>query len=382
MAGMTTSELLRTPFYDWHVEQGARMVDFAGWSMPVQYNSIVAEHLATRERASIFDVSHMGRLRFDGPDSGRFLDRLLTRRVLDLRPGRIRYALVANTEGGILDDVLVYHQQTPSGTGYHMLVVNAGNRTKIVQWIQAQLQPEDEVMMSDRTEETAMLAIQGPRAIELVDPLLDADVQSMAYYRSRTTKQMGKVCIVSRTGYTGEDGVELIMRREDAPLILDNLFRAGREFNLVPAGLGARDTLRMEAAMPLYGHELDETINPFEAGLSFAVNFNDGSDRPRSFVGSEALQPLADQSTRITRVGLLLEGKRAAREKYPVFRDETRVGEVSSGTFSPTLQRPIAMAYIEAADPDLLEPGSPLEVDIRGRRHPAEITRLPFYSRP
>lgn len=379
---MTTSDLLRTPLYDWHVEQGARMVDFAGWSMPVQYESIVAEHLATRERASVFDVSHMGRLRFDGPGSGRFLDRILTRRVLDLQPGRIRYALVTNTEGGILDDVLVYHQQTPSGTDYHMLVVNAGNRTKIVKWIQTQLQPEDEVLMSDRTEETAMLAVQGPRAIDLVDPLIDADVQSMAYYRSRTTKQMGKVCIVSRTGYTGEDGVELIVRREDAQLIMENLFRAGRKFDLVPAGLGSRDTLRMEAAMPLYGHELAETINPFEAGLKFAVNFEDGSGQPRSFIGSETLQPIAQQPPRVTRVGLLLEGKRAAREEYVVFRGETQVGTVSSGSFSPTLQRPIAMAYIDAADPELLEPGNRLEVDIRGRRHPAEITRLPFYSRP
>ena len=180
----------------------------------------------------------------------------------------------------------------------------------------------------------------------------------------------------------GEDGVELIVRREDAPLILENLFRAGREYDLVPAGLGARDTLRMEAAMPLYGHELDETINPFEAGLSFAVNFEDDAGQPRSFVGSDALQPLAQQPPRVTRIGLLLDGKRAAREKYPVFHGETRVGEVSSGTFSPTLQRPIAMAYIEAADPELLEPGNTLEIDIRGRRHPAEIPRLPFYSRP
>ncbi|MEO2020868.1 MAG: glycine cleavage system aminomethyltransferase GcvT [Pirellulaceae bacterium] len=379
---MSTGNLLKTPLHDWHVERGARMVDFAGWSMPVQYDSIVTEHVATRERASVFDVSHMGRLRFDGPGSGSFLDRLLTRRVLGLKPGCIRYALVANNEGGILDDVLVYHQQTPSGTDYHMLVVNAGNRARIVQWIQSQLQPDDEVLMSDRTEETAMLAIQGPRAIELVNPLLNADVPAMGYYRSKTTKQMGKVCIVSRTGYTGEDGVELIMRREDAPLILENLFRAGRECNLVPAGLGARDTLRMEAAMPLYGHELDETINPFEAGLRFAVNFTDSSGQPRRFVGREALQPLADQPSRVSRVGLLLEGKRAAREKYPVFDGETQVGEVSSGSFSPTLQRPIAMAYIDAADAKLLEAGRSLEVDIRGRRHPAEITSLPFYSRP
>ena len=163
---------------------------------------------------------------------------------------------------------------------------------------------------------------------------------------------------------------------------MENNFRAGREFDLVPAGLGARDTLRMEAAMPLYGHELDETINPFEAGLSFAVNFEDGSGQARSFVGSETLQPLAQQPSRITRVGLLLEGKRAAREIYPVIQGETRVGEVSSGSFSPTLQRPIAMAYIGSADPELLEPGNRLEVDIRGRRHPAEVTRLPFYSRP
>ena len=349
------------------------MVDFAGWSMPVMYSSIVSEHQACRTAAAAFDVSHMGRLRFDGPGAASFLDRILTRRVANLAVGKIRYSLVCNEEGGILDDVLVYHLEKPSGTRYHLLVVNASNRAKIVDWLGKQLQPDDQVEISDRTVDTAMIAVQGPRALELVQPLFDTDPATLGYYTGVVTRSRGRVCIVSRTGYTGEDGCELIVRAEDASDIWNNVMRAGRDLGIMAAGLGARDTLRLEAAMPLYGHELSESIHPFQAGLQFAVHLKD-----RQFVGRDALQALRDQSAPC-RVGLQLDGRRAAREDYTVWMQDRQVGTVTSGTFSPTLQRPIAMAYVDASVATL---GTQLEVDIRGRRAAAEVVALPFYKRP
>lgn len=368
-----TSTLERTPLYDWHVAQQGRMVDFAGWAMPVQYTSIVDEHSATRQRATVFDISHMGRLRFDGSRAGEFLDTLTTRRVADLPIGGIRYSLMTNQRGGILDDVLVYHLETPSGTAYFLLVVNASNRAKIVQWIDEHRPHEFGVAMSDRTEETAMIAVQGPRAIEVVEPLIDAKLATMKYYTGRVTRQMNKVCIVSRTGYTGEDGCELIVKAEDAPRVWENLLLAGREVGLQAAGLGARDTLRLEAAMPLYGHELSEDIHPFQAGLGFAVNLRD-----RDFVGRTSLLKLKEDDS-IRRVGLELAGRRVPREHYQLFDGEQFVGEVTSGTFSPTLDRPLAMAYVASA---VAQSGRELTVDIRGTRLPARIVDLPFYKRP
>lgn len=365
------SNLARTPLHDWHVANRGRMVDFAGWSMPVQYTSIVDEHLATRTRATVFDISHMGRLRFDGSRAGEFLDSLLTRRVADMPVGAIRYSLVTNPQGGILDDVLVYHLETPSSSDYFLLVVNASNRAKIISWIEQHDPASYGVSMHDRTELTAMIAVQGPRAIEVVEPLIGAKLSEMKYYTGRVTKQMGKVCIVSRTGYTGEDGCELIVRADEAGRIWENLLLAGRKVNLQAAGLGARDTLRLEAAMPLYGHELSEDVHPYQAGLSFAVNLKD-----RQFVGRDALAALRNDDS-ICRVGLEPAGRRVPREHYPVFDGEQMVGEVTSGTFSPTLDRPIAMAYVSST----VKSRDELTIDIRGTREPARLVSLPFYQR-
>jgi len=364
----------KTPLYDWHVEQGGRMVDFAGWSMPVQYTSIVEEHRAVRHTAGVFDVSHMGRLRFDGQDAGRFLDRVLTRRVADLPPGKIRYSLVTNEQGGILDDILASQLETPGGRRYHLLVVNASNREKLVAWFRAQLTPADgDVEMADRTIETAMIAIQGPQSLQILSRLVKADLEPMGYYTGRVTECFDRPCTVTRTGYTGEDGFELIVRAEDAVELCTNLFRAGRDAGLRPAGLGARDTLRLEAGMPLYGHELSESINPYQAGLGFAVNLKD-----RSFVGADALRRLKDDPQQPKRIGLALAGRRVPREHYPVLAEGQGVGEVSSGTFSPTLQRPIAMAYVR---PEAAAVGAELTVDIRGRPESAGVVELPFYRR-
>jgi aminomethyltransferase len=365
--------LATTPLDAWHREAGAKMVPFAGYEMPIHYGSIVAEHQACRTSAALFDVSHMGRLRFDGEGSDRLLDHLLTRRVTDMMPGRVRYGLICNAAGGVLDDVLVSHLQTPSGQQYHLMVVNAANREKIFNWVTSRLNDFPTVTLSDRTELTAMIAVQGPLAIATCARLFSFDPGRLRYYRAVVTDQFSKPVIVSRTGYTGEDGIELIVRAEDARRIWENILLAGRDEGFQPAGLGARDTLRMEAAMPLYGHELDETIDPISAGLTFACDL-DG----RSFVGDQALRDITTAGPERVRIGLIPEGKRPAREGCEVWTtDRRRVGVVTSGGPSPSLGHPIAMAYLDT--PDAAE--TAFEIDIRGKRVRARMATLPFYKR-
>lgn len=359
--------LAHTPLHAWHAAHHGRLVDFAGWSMPVQYSSIVAEHEATRTAAGLFDISHMGRLRFDGPGARSFLDHLLTRQVSDMQPGQIRYSLVTHDAGGILDDVLVYC--LGGADGYFLLVVNASNRQKILDWIAPRLQSAQDVRLHDATSEWAMLALQGPKALQWLAPLVDCDLPAMKYYSGSEARIAGHSGIVSRTGYTGEDGAELIVPADAAETLWSELVRRGA----TPAGLGARDTLRLEAGMPLYGHELSEEIDPYMAGLSKAV------DLPgRDFPGREALERLERDASRPRRVGLELSGQRPAREGYPVIAGQKQVGRVTSGTFSPTLKRPIAMGYVE---PAVAAVGTTLAVDIRGRSEAARVVKLPFYRR-
>ncbi len=292
-----------------------------------------------------------------------------------MQPGQVRYSLMCNEEAGILDDVLVYCLESPSGTIYFLLVVNAGNRDKILKWIQPHLAEYPDVVFHDTSDWTAMIAVQGPRAMETCQSLLPASAMNLGYYRAKVTEQMSKPVIVSRTGYTGEDGLELIIRKEDAARVWENIVLSGRQFGLIPAGLGARDTLRLEAAMPLYGHELSESIDPLQAGLDFAVQLKD-----RSFVGSEVLRELKTQPAKAVRVGLVLEGRRAARQDAEVLdADSRRIGIVTSGSFSPTLQKPIAMAYV---DPSVAQEGTAVDIDIRGSKVAAKIVKLPFYKRP
>jgi aminomethyltransferase len=362
-----TAPLLHTPLYDWHAAHGGRLVDFAGWSMPVQYTSIVEEHQACRNAIALFDVSHMGRLFFEGGGAEKLLDQLLTRKVVGLAPGKIRYSLMCNDSGGVLDDVLVYHVMGLVGPPYHLLVVNASNRDKIVSWIKRQL-PAD-TQLTDRTTQTAMIAVQGPQALDLVSPHIGFRLADLTYYSSIVTPIDGVPAVISRTGYTGEDGCELILEAPHAARIWEMLVAGGAR----PAGLAARDTLRLEAAMPLYGHELNESINPFQAGLDFAVNLKD-----RDCVGRAALLKFKDDPAQPKRVGLAMSGRRVPREHYGVFVGDERVGEVTSGTFSPTLNKPIAMAYVQ---PGSAAVGTKLSIDIRGSREPCEVVPLPFYKR-
>jgi len=348
------------------------MVDFAGWQMPVQFTSIVDEHRATRNAVGLFDISHMGRLEFSGPAALELLDRLVTRRVAQLKPGSIRYALVTNQQGGILDDVLVYHLRRDDGAARVLMVVNASNREKIVSWIQEHSNDRG-TTMTDLTTQTAMIAVQGPRAIELVAPLLSSELGDLKYYHGAITTINGLEVVVSRTGYTGEDGCELWVPAGEAVNIWEMLLDAGQSLEALPVGLAARDTLRLEAAMPLYGHELNEQITPFQAGLEFAVQLEG-----HEFTGREALVAAKSDTSSPVRVGLALDGRRVPREHYAVLHAGQRIGEVTSGTFSPTLQQPIAMAYVA---PELSDTDTSLDIDIRGRAVPATVVPLPFYSR-
>ena len=360
------------------------MVEFAGWSMPLQYTSIIDEHLATRRGVAVTDISHMGRLRFEGPGTDVFLAELLTRRVGDLGPGQIRYSLVTREDGGILDDVLVGHYHNEHGQPFYVLVVNAGNRRKIVDWVRAHLPPERaeapgrEVLFSDVTRLWAMFAIQGPRSAELLQPLVDVDLNLMKYYNGAQARILHPAArrqggIISRTGYTGEDGFELSVGAGIAAGVWQAVLEQGQALGLAPTGLGARDTLRLEAGMPLYGHELTEQINPFEAGLGFACHL-EGYDFP----GRDALKRLQGQPPRSIRVGLELAGRRAARQDCPILAAGRPVGCVTSGTFAPTLQKPIAMGYVE---PEFSRPGTELQIDIRGHCEPALVVKIPFYRR-
>ena len=385
MSSTEDRPLLRTPLYDWHVAHGARMVDFAGWSMPVQYTSIIDEHRAVRNAVGIADISHMGRLRFEGPGAAVFLAELLTRRVGGLGLNMLRYSLVTNDAGGILDDVVVGYYRNAFAQPFYVVVVNASNREKIVRWIREHLPPHranapgDEVLFTDVTRLWAMFAIQGPRSLELLQPLVDVDLEYMKYYNGAQVRILHPAAerqggIISRTGYTGEDGFELSVGASVALGVWEAIVEIGKPLGIVPAGLGARDTLRLEAGMPLYGHELSENITPFDAGLEFTCHLA-GYDFP----GRDALLKIQDEPRSRKLVGLELVGSRPARENCEVLADGKPVGRVTSGTFSPTLQKPIAIAYVS---PEVAQPATELTIDVRGRAEPARVVKLPFYRRP
>ena len=346
-----TASLAQTPLHAWHVAHHGRMVDFAGWSMPLQYESITREHQATRRRATLFDISHMGRLRLEGADAARFLDGLLTRRVIDQAEGRVRYSLVTRQDGGILDDVLVYHLRPSSGPPFFWMVVNASNRQKILDWLTTHLPAGSDLQLCDQTTATAMIAVQGPLALSIAQRVIpQLPLSSMKYYRARWLEGTDGLWLMSRTGYTGEDGVELVVSSQRAVDIWQRLLTAGAAEGIQPAGLGARDTLRLEAAMPLYGQELSPEITPIQAGLQFAVDLDD-----RSFPGAEALRRALNDRQLPRRVGLKLTGRRVPRQHYRVLDSSGQiVGEVTSGTFSPTFECPLAMAYVR---PDCSQPG-------------------------
>lgn len=362
--------LKRTPFYDFHVSHGAKMVDFAGWEMPIMYRGIIEEHEQTRRSGSIFDVSHMGRLAFTGKDAQAFLDRVVTRGLADQKVGQSRYSLVCNDAGGVMDDVIV-SRDAKNWT----MVCNASNREKLVAYFGDRRREWGmDFDLADNTESTGMVAIQGPKVIEKLQPLLPVDWEGLKRYRFETASVMLVKFTVFRSGYTGEDGVEVVLPGKMGAIAMKmiggSMDKDGGSIR--PAGLGARDTLRLEAGMPLYGHELSETIDPISAGLGWAV------DLSKDFVGVAKLREVKEKGPTRKLVGLELEGRRIARQGTRIVKDGKEVGEVTSGTFGPTVQKSIAMAFVDAS---LAGEGTELAADLKGTLNPARVVKLPFYKR-
>ncbi len=358
-----------TPLLDRHRALGAKLIDFAGWLMPVQYRGILEEHRAVRERAGLFDLSHMGELFVEGPEAGRALAHALVTDPLALAIGRAQYSMICAADGGILDDLIVYRLAEDR----FLVVANAGN-AQLVSDLLAERLDGFRAILDDRSLATALVAVQGPRSREILAPLTDIDLAGLRYYAIAEGQVVGIEALVARTGYTGEDGFEVFVDNARAGELWDALLAAGEPHGLVPVGLGARDTLRLEAGMPLYGNDLDPTVSPYDAGLGRVVKLSKADD----FVGRAALERISADGPRRRLVGLIVRGRGIARHGYPVFSGERETGVVTSGAPSPTLGEPIALAYVAPADG---EPGTMLDVGIRDARVPAEVVPLPFYRR-
>ncbi len=341
------------------------MVDYAGWEMPLLYTGIVEEHLHTRKAASLFDISHMGRIEVRGPDANDLLERVCTRRLSDMHVGQSRYSHVCNEQGGIIDDIIV------SRFDDHCLIVcNGANRLIVREWLESHV--TGQVRITDITESTLMIALQGPDTMSIINRVAHGELEEIKRYHFSAGELMGMPYTIFRCGYTGEDGVEVILPAMAGQLLGDFLTKGVTENRFKPAGLGARDTLRLEAGMPLYGHELHTEIDSLSAGLAWCV------DLEKDFIGAAALRNIAQKGPKVRLVGLRIDGRRIARHHTPVFDNDKKVGEVTSGTFSPTLQQCIALAYVQSAHSSV---GQKVTVEISGKRTEAVVVPLPFYKR-
>jgi aminomethyltransferase len=345
------------------------MVAFAGWEMPVQYAGVIEEHRAVRSAAGLFDVSHMGELRVAGAGAEAFLQRLTPNDVAQLTPGRAHYSALLEERGGYLDDLIVYRL----GGEEFLLVVNAANAAADFAWIAHHAAGAPEVSVEDVSERYALLALQGPRAQEILAPLTGADLAGLRYYRFAPGAVAGAPALVARTGYTGEDGFELFLAPADAPAAWDALLAAGAAAGLQPAGLGARDTLRLEAGMALYGHEIDASTTPFEAGLDWVVKLDKGD-----FLGRAALVEQREAGVPRRLAGFEMRERGIARQGHTVYSGDRAVGRVTSGTWSPTFEKALGMALVES---EHARPGSEVAIEVRGKRLAAALVPLPFYRR-
>ncbi len=363
--------MLETALVERHRALGGRLIDFAGWEMPVQYSGILEEHRAVRERVGLFDLSHMGEVWVTGPDAAAGLAHALVSDPPRLANGRAHYSMICAADGGILDDLIVYRLADD-----RLLVVpNAANRETVVSALHERLAGHD-AAIDDASLRTSLVAVQGPRAAELLTPLTDIDLSTLRYYSIADGNVCGHPALVARTGYTGEDGFELLVGWDAALPIWDALLDAGQPLGILPCGLGARDTLRLEAGMPLYGNELDRNTNPYAAGLGRVVKLDKAAD----FVGRAALARVAESGPSKQLVALTLEGRSIARHGYPILAlgSADEMGVVTSGAPSPTLGVPIAMGYVPPSETAV---GTMVEVAIRGSRATAEVVPLPFYKR-
>ncbi len=370
-SGASAEQLLRTPLYDRHRALGARLVEFGGWEMPVQYSGILDEHRTVRERAGLFDVCHMGEFRVEGDGALDYLQRLVPNNVARLADDQALYTQVLRPDGGTLDDLIIYRR----GEGRYMVVVNAGTMRKDWDWFSEHAAGVANLTLENISDETGLLALQGPRAQDILQPLTETPLAEIAYYHCKPGVVVGIQCVISRTGYTGEDGFELYCSAEQVGTLWDALLDAGKATGLLPAGLGARDTLRLEAGYCLYGHELTEAITPLEAGLGWTVKLDKGAD----FIGRDALVAEKAQGLRRKLVGVELTERGVPRSEYPILQGGATVGALTSGGMAPTLNKPIGMGYISGGE---TKPGTTIAVEIRGKPVAAVIAPLPFYKRP
>ncbi|WP_082233857.1 glycine cleavage system aminomethyltransferase GcvT [Halobacillus massiliensis] len=365
------ADLKRTPLFDEYQKQGAKTIDFGGWDLPVQFTSIKKEHEATRNEAGLFDVSHMGEVLVEGENSLPFLQKVLTNDVSKLERGKAQYTIMCYEDGGTVDDLIVYMLDVDK----YLLVVNAANREKDVEWLKSQ--QEGNVSITDVSDEYVQLALQGPHAEKALQQLTDEDLSSIKFFRflqNVSFKDVKDKAIVSRTGYTGEDGFEIYLSSGSGPALWQAILKAGEQYGVQPIGLGARDTLRFEANLALYGQELSPEISPLEAGLGFAVKLNKEAD----FIGKKALKKQKEEGLSRKIVGIEMIDKGIPRTGYQVFDGEKEIGFVTTGTQSPTLGKNVGLALL---DKEYTEVGTQVEVQVRKRTLRAQIVPTPFYKR-
>lgn len=364
----------RTPLFELYADSNARLTNFGGWEMPVQFSGIRKEHAAVRESAGVFDISHMGRFTLSGPHLVEQLQQLVPSDLSRLQAGQAQYTVLLNAKGGILDDFIFYYQgEGDNGKQWGMAIVNAATKSRDKAWMLAHFEstsdPQAQTQLDDLTQSSALLALQGPDAARYFQPLVEADLSSLKSFQHAETQVFGQPGFISRTGYTGEDGFEILVDPETGK----NLWRSLLEAGVAPCGLGARDTLRLEAALALYGQDIDPDTTPLEAGLKWLVHL----DRKGDFTGRPALERQKQEGVRRRLVGLQMQGRNIARHGYPVLSDDKPVGEITSGAPSPTLGYPIALAYVPA---NLAKVGQELQVEIRGKQYPAVVVKKPFYQ--
>lgn len=365
----------RTPLYDEHIAAGARIIDFAGFAMPVEYSGIIAEHKTVRSAAGLFDLSHMGEISVSGPGAADFLEWVVTNHVANMKEGQARYTAICRPDGGIVDDVVIYRRRDD-----FLIVANAANIAKDLEWLDyvrrawpgeggPPVNPDD-VVIKDLSDTTALIALQGPKAAAILGQLTGADLENLRPFRFVYADVAGHQALVSRTGYTGEDGFELYIAPEAAVPLWRALLAAGEPEGLVPVGLGARDTLRLEMRFPLYGNDIDETTTPLEAGLDFVVKLSkDG------FIGKEALVKQEEEGVAHRLIGFKLEGRGIPRQGYTLITNDRPIGRVTSGSMSPSLGEPIGMGYVESG---FAAPGTELFMEMRGRLIPCRVVEGRF----
>ncbi|MCF7886570.1 MAG: glycine cleavage system aminomethyltransferase GcvT [Candidatus Marinimicrobia bacterium] len=354
----------KTPFYKKHQEHNAKMVSFAGYSMPIQYAGIMDEHRTVRESVGVFDVSHMGEFIVKGADAEQFINKMVTNDITSLKPGKAQYNAMCYPDGGLVDDLIVYKFED-----YFMMVVNASNIEKDFKWLEKNMDKGD-IGIINKSDTIGLLAVQGPNALATLQKLTEIDLSEIGFYNFVEGKLAGKKMTISRTGYTGEKGFELYHDPEDSDELWDKIFQAGQEYNIKPAGLGARDTLRMEMKYALYGNDIDKNTNPLEAGLGWITKLD-----KEDFIGKDALTEIKDNGLSRKSIIFVLNERGIPRKGYPIFKNGQEIGEVTSGTMSPILNTGIGIGYVKT---EYSKPGTTIEIKIRKKKVPAEIKKPPL----